>query len=127
MKLWLERLLLTAGVIGIGWWAGGSVLPLAWQRWENWTFERRAANADERAAMPRKRDLIGRLAIPRLQLSVIVREGTDSTTLALSAGHIPGTALPGQRGNIGIAAHRDTLFRALENIAPHDIVRLDGA
>ena len=34
-----------------------------------------------------------------------VVQGTTLTQLATGPGHIPGTALPGQAGNVGIAAH----------------------
>ena len=39
-------------------------------------------------------------------------------------GHIAGTALPGQAGNVGIAGHRDTFFRPLRNIQPDDLITL---
>ena len=58
--------------------------------------------------------LIGRLSVPRLRLSAMVREGIDRNTLQLAIGHIPATALPGQAGNVGVAGHRDTFFRGLE-------------
>src|SRR5579871_6246653 len=38
--------------------------------------------------------LIGRLSVPRLHLSAMVREGTDRNTLQLAIGHISATALP---------------------------------
>ena len=68
--------------------------------------------------------LIGRMEIQRLALSVAVMEGTGAVTLRRAAGHIAGTALPGQTGNIGIAAHRDTFFRPLRNIQRDDIITL---
>jgi sortase A len=68
--------------------------------------------------------LIGRMEITRLGVSVMVVEGTGKSTLRRAAGHIPGTALPGQLGNIGIAGHRDTFFRPLRNTQPNDIVTL---
>ena len=68
--------------------------------------------------------LIGRIEIQRLGLSAIVVEGTTSTTLRRAVGHIPGTALPGQPGNIGISGHRDTFFRPLRNILQNDIITL---
>jgi sortase A len=68
--------------------------------------------------------LIGRLDIPRLGLSVIVIEGVRASTLRRAAGHIPGTALPGQPGNVGISGHRDTFFRPLRNIRSNDVVTL---
>lgn len=68
--------------------------------------------------------MLGRLEIPRLRVSAIVRSGTDSRTLRLAIGHIGGTALPGEPGNIGLAAHRDTFFRRLGEIRPNDQVRI---
>jgi sortase A len=65
---------------------------------------------------------IGRIEIPRLGLSVIVVEGVDKRSLRRAAGHIPGTALPGQPGNVGVSAHRDTFFRPLRNIQPSDMI-----
>jgi sortase A len=67
--------------------------------------------------------LMGRLIIPHLSLSVVVVEGIDDSTLRRAVGHIPGTALPGQRGNIGLAGHRDTLFRPLKNLRIKDEIR----
>lgn len=68
--------------------------------------------------------LIGRIEIPHLGLSAIVMEGTGRTTLRRSVGHILGTTLPGQPGNIGISGHRDTYFRPLRNIRQNDIITL---
>jgi sortase A len=72
-----------------------------------------------------KDGLIGRLMIPRLHLSAIVREGADGSTLQVALGHIPGTSLPGQNGNVGIAGHRDTLFRDLRRIRKCDLILFD--
>jgi sortase A len=68
--------------------------------------------------------LIGRLEIPRLGLSAMVIEGTSGRTLRRAIGHISGTALPGQPGNVGISGHRDTFFRPLRNIQRNDIITL---
>jgi LPXTG-site transpeptidase (sortase) family protein len=73
---------------------------------------------------PTPLELIGRLEIPNLHLTAVVREGADSATLRRAVGHIPGTAMPGGNGNIGLAGHRDTFFRALRNIEQGDIIEL---
>jgi sortase A len=70
------------------------------------------------------RGLIGRLGIERLGVSVIVIEGSSPSILRRAAGHIEGTALPGQPGNVGISAHRDTFFRPLRNIRENDVITL---
>jgi len=68
--------------------------------------------------------LVGRIEIPRLRLSAIVMEGIGSAALRRGVGHIPGTALPGERGNVGLAGHRDTLFRPLKDLKINDEIRL---
>ena len=57
-------------------------------------------------------------------------EGVDDRTLGVAVGHFPGTAFPGEMGNVALAGHRDTVFRLLQEIWPEDVVRLttpDGA
>ena len=68
--------------------------------------------------------LIGRIEIPRLLLSAVVVEGVDKTTLRRAVGHIPGTALPGQPGNVGLAGHRDSFFRPLKDVRLKDEIQL---
>ena len=72
-------------------------------------------------------DVLGRIEIPRLGMSVAVLQGTSARILRLGAGHIDGTALPGEPGNTGIAGHRDTFFRALKGIRPDDEIQLQTA
>lgn len=73
----------------------------------------------------RQGELIGRVDIPRLKLSAAVAEGDDDATLGKAVGHLPDTPLPwDRRGNVGLAAHRDGLFRRLERIKLNDEVRV---
>ncbi len=64
------------------------------------------------------------LRIPKIQLEVPVIEGTDDLALNRGAGHIAGTANPGEHGNMGIAGHRDGFFRGLKDIAPGDTIEV---
>jgi sortase A len=73
----------------------------------------------------RRADLLGRLEIPRIGLSAVVLEGVGPRTMRVALGHIPGTSSPGQPGNVGIAGHRDTLFRALRLINMQDEIVLE--
>lgn len=66
------------------------------------------------------------LSIPKLDLEVPVFDGTDNITLNRGAGRIAGTALPGESGNIGIAAHRDGFFRCLRDIHIGDQLELQA-
>ncbi|MBI5445852.1 MAG: class D sortase [Deltaproteobacteria bacterium] len=67
--------------------------------------------------------VLGRLEIPRIGVSAIVREGDDDATLAVAVGRIPGTARPGERGNMALAGHRDSFFRPLRHIRVDDVIR----
>lgn len=67
------------------------------------------------------------LSIPKLGLEVPVFEGTDDLTLDRGAGRIPGTARPGEAGNMGIAAHRDGFFRKLKDITTGDQIELKSS
>jgi sortase A len=69
-------------------------------------------------------EVIGRLDIPRLRMSTVVVEGDDPGALRFGAGHVPWTRLPAEGGNVGIAAHRDTVFRGLRNISVRDHINL---
>ena len=62
--------------------------------------------------------MIGRLEIPELGLSVPMMRNYDADSLVRGVGHIPGTAVPGGLGNLGLAGHRDTFFRPLRRIRP---------
>ena len=44
--------------------------------------------------------------------------------LSLAPGHIPGTPLPGEAGNVAIAGHRDTFFRPLRFIRRNDTINV---
>lgn len=61
--------------------------------------------------------VLGRLQIPALGLSVPVVEDDSGTSLLRGVGHIRGTALPGGLGTVGLAGHRDTFLRPLQSIA----------
>lgn len=86
--------------------------------------ERQTGNADRMQPAQSKKaepqNVIGRILVPRLQLSAMVREGIGDETLRRAVGHIPSSALPGQLGNVALAGHRDTFFRKLRDIRKTD-------
>ena len=67
---------------------------------------------------------LGILRVSRLRVEAAVLEGTDESTLNRAVGHITGTAQPGTAGNVGIAGHRDSFFRALKDVAIGDTIDL---
>jgi len=121
------------GLIAAGILAGGYCAIVYFDGWlfqvkENRRFEQKLV---EHPAVPKVSPepgaVLGRLEIPRLGVSVMVVEGVDERDLKRAAGHVPGTAFPGQVGNIGIAAHRDTFFRPLRRIQRSDLLILSTA
>lgn len=68
--------------------------------------------------------VIAVLRIPGIELEVPVYLGTTEPVLRRGAGLVEGTAFPGSTGNVGIAAHRDTHFRGLKDVAIGDLVEL---
>ncbi len=129
----LERLLLAVGIVLLGFWAYVSVEAALYQRFENRELDAilqsRAGHVAPSApgaarSRPAAGSAIGRIEIPRLDVSAVVRVGNDARTLQLAVGHIPGTALPGEPGNVGLAGHRDTFFRRLRDIRADDHIRI---
>jgi sortase A len=122
---WIQYTLFALAVVLLG--------AFAYDKASSWMFQRQGNAALETAigtaraaAAPRieRGDVIGRVDVDRLGISVVVVEGAREGDLAHAAGHLIGTALPGQPGNAAIAAHRDTFFRPLRKIRPEDVVRV---
>lgn len=139
MRRRFETLLIVIGVTALGYAAWGTLEASLYQAYENRELDAILASAPASAtngvpltpppvagtsrSVP-PGSVLGRIEIPRLKVSAIVRAGSDARTLQLAVGHIPGTALPGLPGNVGLAGHRDTFFRQLQHIAPDDEIRL---
>src|SRR5580700_5226564 len=129
----IEISLLLAGLAGVGIWGWSHLRMAVFQSWGNRVLDHRTGNRPATFSPPSAAShakapplpngaLIGRLAIPRLKMRSVVREGAGEDTLDVALGHIPGTALPGQPGNVGVAGHRDTLFRGLRKIEKSDLI-----
>lgn len=65
------------------------------------------------------------LRIPLARVVAPVLPGTDEATLNRGVGWIAGTTVPGRIGNVGIAGHRDGIFRGLKDISPGDALELE--
>ena len=125
-RRWIEWILLFAGVAGLGVWLGAHTISTIWQAWANRVFDREILEGPANASgTTTDGSLIGRLTIPRLHLSTMVREGVRENTLSVALGHVPATALPGQKGNVAVAGHRDTIFRSLRGIRKYDLIRFE--
>ena len=124
---WLETVLLIAGLAAVDYYIWVNAETVVYQAYQEWKFDRtlRAPASNNpggaETRTPHTADeVIGRLEIPRLNIRAIVREGDSEDTLRHAVGHVPSTAFPGDIGNIGFAAHRDTFFRPLRNIRKDD-------
>jgi sortase A len=72
---------------------------------------------------PAVNDPVGLLSIPRIGLLDAIVEGVGDAQLEQGPGHYPGTALPGEPGNVAIAGHRTTYahpFYNLDALEPGD-------
>jgi sortase A len=128
---WSRNIFLLAGVLALGY--SGFVLLDAklYQAYQARRFQQQLdsvtppiAGAERVRYLPIPDGALGKIEISRLGLTAMIFEGTNARTLRRAVGHIPGTPLPGQQGNVGIAGHRDTFFRPLRNVRRDDEIRL---
>jgi len=124
-----QRLLFVAGALAVSFVALTLLHAKLYQESAETTLEKQIdAQQQHRvilsAAVVNQGDILGRIEIPRLSLTIAILEGTSAQTLRLGVGHIRGTALPGEPGNSGIAGHRDTFFRPLREIRTNDEIRI---
>jgi sortase A len=134
----VRRLLLAFGVAALAYTGGAIAYAGLYQRYQSWVFTENIAAYDALADFALSEDplfrtdvvplsegdVLGRLEIPRIGVSVMIRHGVGSATLGVAVGHVPGTPLPGVEGNVALAGHRDTFFRRLEGILPGDAIRI---
>ncbi|HVE47658.1 MAG TPA: class E sortase [Acidimicrobiales bacterium] len=69
-----------------------------------------------RKAQLKEGDALTRLKIPKLDVDVVVVEGTGASALRAGAGHYPDTPLPCEDGNVAIAGHRTTYGKPFANV-----------
>lgn len=74
--------------------------------------------------LPGVGEAVGEIQIPRLALRAVILQGDSLQVLRRGVGHLPGTPMPGERGNVGLAGHRDSFFRPLRQIRTGDLITL---
>jgi LPXTG-site transpeptidase (sortase) family protein len=129
---WSQRLFFLTGILALTYVAFTLLDARLYQVSAKRSLERQVQadnghNAIRLQPVVKKGDVLGRMDIPRLGVSIAILQGTSSRTLRLGAGHIDGTSFPGEAGNSGIAGHRDTFFRGLKDIRRNDEVQLQTA
>ena len=131
---WLERSLLAFGV-ALGLWCAVILvrahqtqnLPLPRVTVTQTVLPGTTTSPPAPVPAPERGTWIARLEVPSVKLATTVLEGTDDGTLSRGSGHIEDTPFPGQEGNVGIAGHRDTVFRPLRHIHLGDEMKLTTA
>ncbi|MGI8750203.1 MAG: class E sortase [Thermoleophilaceae bacterium] len=132
----VASVLIVTGILMLGD-AGATVL---WQEpVSHLLAQRQQAQLDEALANPVQRrrvlrrkplpgDSIGRIALPTLNRSYFLIEGTKTGDLRKGPGHYADTPLPGQRGTAAIAGHRTTYgapFRSIDKLKRGAPIRID--
>jgi sortase A len=138
---WMERALLVVGSAFLAW-SGVTVLEQSYTQrlpvpaapvvaarlpGENPAERIAAGSGASGASAVEPGTWLARLEGPSVALTATVLEGTDDATLRRGAGHIEGTPFPGAAGNVGIAGHRDTIFRPVRDLKLGDRLLLTTA
>jgi len=79
---------------------------------------------------PPQGEPVGIIDIPKIGLQSVIVEGVSKADLKKGPGHYPGTAMPGQAGNAGIAGHRTTYgapFNRIDELLPGDEIKVATA
>jgi sortase A len=132
-KLDRRKRLLTATAVVLA--LAGALLiayPFATDLWAAHLQRGLSGELNENANAYRRGDVgvgraLTRMQIPKLDVDVVVVEGTTPAALHAGAGHYPDTPLPGEGGNVAIAGHRTTYgrpFNRLGELRPGDRVVL---
>jgi sortase A len=128
----IANIFVVLGLLVVGYWTAVQIKARLYQSQETSRFavkreataSRLQSHPEVRRPYPRSGSTLGLLEIPRVGLSTIVVEGSDERELKLGLGHIPGTSLPGDGGNVGIAGHRDSFFRPLRLIRTNYMIKM---
>lgn len=70
-------------------------------------------------------ETIGLLYIPKLDRDLPIIEGTNPEELERGVGHYRGSAFPGQKDQIVLSGHRDTVFRNFDQLEIGDTFVLE--
>ena len=104
----------------------------AYSRYQQGELQERFDDPEVIAAYAERRIPVGdgltTLRIPKLDVEILVVEGTTPAALRAGAGHYEATPLPGEPGNVAIAGHRTTYGRPLnrmDELTEGDVVELE--
>lgn len=120
-----------AALLALGFWQLGQGAYIPAKAWLAQELMQRAwirINAGEDRAAPwpwADTWPVARLTADARDINLIVLAGGSGRTLAFGPGHLGASALPGERGNMVIAGHRDTHFRFLRDVEIGELLSLE--
>jgi sortase A len=122
---WVQRISFVAGFMILGYcgadWWNSSLRQAQGNQELDRILSYKPANPIPPAVV-KEGGLVGKVEIPRLHLSAVVFQGTEVSVLDHGVGHLDGSPMPGEAGNVVFAAHRDTFFRSLRDIEKGDVI-----
>jgi sortase A len=120
----IAGVLLAAALLALGYVGFVLVAARVYQASEHRRLGRETAAATGVTLTAIEGTAIGEIHISRLGVSAVIVQGDSSDILQRAVGHLMETALPGEAGNVVLAAHRDTFFRPLKGIRVGDLIVL---
>ena len=124
----LSLVLFLAGVVMFSYPVGTDL----YSKYQQGNLQQRFGDPEVVAAYQERRIPVGdgltTLRIPKLDVEVLVVEGTTPAALRAGAGHYVDSPLPGEVGNVAIAGHRTTYgrpFNRIDELAEGDVVELE--
>lgn len=107
--------------------AEGSLIQQSYQQLDNvFTEKTRPKNASDFSSKP---NILGKLTINQIDLTIPIMEGASQQNLKVAAGHLKGTAPIGEPGNAAIAAHRSYTygkqFNRLTEVKTGDLIKVE--
>ncbi len=73
---------------------------------------------------PSMGETVGLLTIPKIKSELAIVEGTNPDDLEKGVGHYRGSYFPGDKGQIVLSGHRDTVFRKLGELKIGDSLKM---
>lgn len=87
--------------------------------------EKKFQISDKYMERPKLGSAIGKLIISSISLEQPIIHGDDDDELSKGVGHDAGTTLPGEKGNVVLDGHRDTIFGNLGKIKIGDSITIE--
>ena len=105
--------------------APGGAVPDVPLHLQNWVQPSTTTSNSAAAIEIKKQDISGptRIVIPKINVDAPIIAGVSWEDLKKGVGHLPGSARPGERGNLYLAAHNDIygeIFRYLNDLEVGD-------